>query len=971
MTESQTISAVNNPQPDRSAERRAFLRALYGTSPDDLYLELRCIHPETGEVQRLWGRLGDKRGLASALRQADRLNREGFGVYFAPCLRRSKQGTADSAALATALWIDMDSDSVQRPRDLERLRSFNPPPSFIVDSGGGLHGYWLLDAPIPLDEDKKREHFASLLNGLFAALGGDARYVKSAASVMRLPGSVNTKPGRDQARVRIVESHPDRRHAVSAFAWLESPPSEPSKGPTRTKSSDSEEHPLPARTEHYLESGAPNGSRNAELFAAACQLRDAGLSLTHAEQELVARYLADGTGRESATAREREARATIASAFRQPPRAPIPHSATAQEQVAALVEHAHARPNSAQIVEAVKACAALNPVEWAEERQRLKALCGDGLKVGDLDRLYRDERKRLARSEAQAFREKEHYVEVDGKLVYQRQTARGVMEKVVTDWTAKVVERVTRMDDDGQVEHVAVVELRRDQVQAHIDVPSELFGDDAALRRFIAGRAGEAFTVRAGMAKHLTPAILSLSGTYASRASYRFMGWTQIDGHWAYITPKLCVTAKSILKEAHEVELESRLRDYHLAESDWEASLKAFAAMAAVFPPELAPTLIAFACLPLFQRFFPSAAPKPALHLVGTTGSGKSEIASLMTSLYGDFSRDTPPAQWGDTVNTVEALGYALADALYWVDDFKHIYADERTFTRFLQSYSRGMGRGRLTREAKVRQERPCRGHLLSTGETTLTGEASVLARMIALEVPPWEQRDPVGLELARAVRLRGYLPGFTAHLAQWVAAQADQGILTKDMMRRFEARVDDYRKRLAATGLKANNTGRIVGNWAVLATVYQMLGDLLASRGKADVLPAWYDLATETAQSMQEERAGHTFLNVLGQLVASGQCLIESSLRPQYEPSPGKTVVGYRDDGFVYLLPDVALKEVNYIQPLRFTGQAVGVQLREDGLLVPGTTNLTVQRSVRGSVISLWRLRAEALVGEAEASED
>ena len=34
--------------------RADFLRALYGSAPDDLYLELRCIHPVTGEVQTLW-----------------------------------------------------------------------------------------------------------------------------------------------------------------------------------------------------------------------------------------------------------------------------------------------------------------------------------------------------------------------------------------------------------------------------------------------------------------------------------------------------------------------------------------------------------------------------------------------------------------------------------------------------------------------------------------------------------------------------------------------------------------------------------------------------------------------------------------------------------------------------------------------------------------------------------------------------
>ncbi len=217
------------------------------------------------------------------------------------------------------------------------------------------------------------------------------------------------------------------------------------------------------------------------------------------------------------------------------------------------------------------------------------------------------------------------------------------------------------------------------------------------------------------------------------------------------------------------------MRDYGLQDADWQDSLAAFEAMIPVFPKQLAPACIAFALLPLVQRFFPSAAPRPAIHLAGTYGSGKSELAALMSSFYGTFSRDTPPSQWGDTINTVEAMGYPLADALYWVDDYKNIYADERTFTRFLQSYSRGMGRGRLTREAKLRQERPCRGTILSTGETMLEGEASVLSRMLVLDVPPWEQRDPGGQMLAQADALRQYLPGFTVALVAWIAHQVEE----------------------------------------------------------------------------------------------------------------------------------------------------------------------------------------------------
>jgi len=42
-------------------------------------------------------------------------------------------------------------------------------------------------------------------------------------------------------------------------------------------------------------------------------------------------------------------------------------------------------------------------------------------------------------------------------------------------------------------------------------------------------------------------------------------------------------------------------------------------------------------------------------------------------------------------------------DALYWVDDYKDIYADTRTFTRFLQGYSRNLSTQKRVRGGRVR----------------------------------------------------------------------------------------------------------------------------------------------------------------------------------------------------------------------------------------------------------------------------
>jgi len=70
---------------------------------------------------------------------------------------------------------------------------------------------------------------------------------------------------------------------------------------------------LPRRTRAYLAEGAFEGSRNAELFEAACQFRDAGIGPDDTESHLLARALADGLG-------TGEARHTIASAFARAPR---------------------------------------------------------------------------------------------------------------------------------------------------------------------------------------------------------------------------------------------------------------------------------------------------------------------------------------------------------------------------------------------------------------------------------------------------------------------------------------------------------------------------------------------------------------------------------------------------------------------------------------------------------------------------
>lgn len=89
---------------------------------------------------------------------------------------------------------------------------------------------------------------------------------------------------------------------------------------------------------------------------------------------------------------------------------------------------------------------------------------------------------------------------------------------------------------------------------------------------------------------------------------------------------------------------------------------------------------------------------------------------------------------------------------------------------------------------------------------------------------------------------------------------------------------------------------------------------------------------------------------------------MIDADMKNPREYPSSVTVVGYKDEGFVYLLPEIAHQEVNRVQPLRFTVTAIGMQLKEDGLLLPRTNTMTVQRRVRGSRARLWQLKADAI---------
>ena len=108
-------------------------------------------------------------------------------------------------------------------------------------------------------------------------------------------------------------------------------------------------------------------------------------------------------------------------------------------------------------------------------------------------------------------------------------------------------------------------------------------------------------------------------------------------------------------------------------------------------------------------------------------------------------------------------------------------------------------------------------------------------------------------------------------------------------------------------------------------------------------------------------------FIQALNELLASGEATLTQAKEPE-EPRPGVTVVGYEDNAYIYLLPEISYREAMRIRPLKFSTAAIGSQLKEEGWLVPSSSesHLTVQLRVRGRRVRVWRLKTD-LFGDRE----
>lgn len=202
-----------------------FLANFFGETTEHA-VEIRALPNErgAGRAAPLFGRDGEL--VQAHLTRWDVPER---AVYFgvATRLNGAPSGTRADLAELPALWIDIDVTKIAgltKEAAVAAARSLSLPPSIIIDSGNGIHCYWLFREAIDVRAGtaaagtaigalETEQEIVAALRNLAGVLAGDLN-VCDLARIMRLPGSHNTKEG-GWRRVEVLEADWSKRYELS------------------------------------------------------------------------------------------------------------------------------------------------------------------------------------------------------------------------------------------------------------------------------------------------------------------------------------------------------------------------------------------------------------------------------------------------------------------------------------------------------------------------------------------------------------------------------------------------------------------------------------------------------------------------------------------------------------------------------------------------------------------------------------
>lgn len=184
-------------------------------------------------------------------------------VYFGTFSRAKRKGDKDNCLQTNVLWADYDNVSLEEAQK-QITRAGLPEPSIFVNSGNGIHSYWLLDK-------KAGKGIEGVLRAIAIKSGADTKAAE-VARIMRLPDSYNVK-GNTPKLCKVVEVN-ENRYSLELFISILGVKEEPEQ--TQTEISELSGSKMACI--RLIAKGVGKGQRNFALGKITAFMKQQGIS---------------------------------------------------------------------------------------------------------------------------------------------------------------------------------------------------------------------------------------------------------------------------------------------------------------------------------------------------------------------------------------------------------------------------------------------------------------------------------------------------------------------------------------------------------------------------------------------------------------------------------------------------------------------------------------------------------------------
>ena len=554
----------------------------------------------------------------------------------------------------------------------------------------------------------------------------------------------------------------------------------------------------------------------------------------------------------------------------------------------------------------------------------------------------------------------------NGQICVSKNTSAGPVDAPLCNFTARVKEEVV-LDDGAETTRAFQVEGKLDTGMSlpSVRVPASRF----AGMNWVADSWGLSAVVRAGFSTRdqLREAIQRLSPDAKRRQIFTHTGWRELDGTHVYLT-----AGGAVGREGCEVDIGPELALYSLPQrpQDPVGAMRASLSLLNVAPLTVTAPLFAS----IFRAPLASALPVDvSLWLEGQTGSLKSTLAALYLSHFGRFERISLPGNFLSTANQLERRAFQLKDAPFVIDDYAPSGTDAREMQakaeRLLRSQGNLSSRGRLRSDLTERINYRPRGLSIVTGEQHPPGQ-SILARTLLVEVNGLQ----VNMELLTdAQKSADRLPHAMAGFLTWLAPQIPTlPALLKETM-------EGARQRATADGEHLRIPEVLAHFWLGIHSAFAYAEDIGAcTHAEAEVhrSECWGALLTlgrTQGRLVEGHRSTRRFLQVLWALLTQGHVLLLQK-DDERKPSPiDPQFIGWRDDDFLYLIPEAAHKAVVMFcrdsgDPFPIRAERVLKDFSKEGLSKPGKNRNTASVRIGDQprrVLRLHLAKVEKMLGQ------